>query len=386
MVKILVFDTETTGLPPFQINETDYPPNLQETFEDYSFRINNIRNKGNDDKNALEEDPSLWENYKETWPYIVQLSYILFDSDTNETVVKDVYIEMHPQFTTPEYLSKAHHITRAAIEAGQNANRVNIQDALNEFIEFFRNADVVTGHNVAFDMNMLLAECTRTNLNDIFSELIESKRINKIYCTACKATNVTKICYPYNCKKNPPIFKTPKLNEAYYRMFGYAPTETALHNALIDVVACLRVFYRLWFQGIQFDSHDTNVPLCGVGSPDIYLQLMENDPSNEIVNIINSFTPSGIDPSGVGSELQICELIRTDTITGQMGLTVEKIESRKDRFDRIQNELKAEKRNKRKRSVGGTKRRVRNSKKYRNRNKNRNKNRISRRYRKSNKH
>lgn len=374
MVKILTFDTETTGLPPFQVNESDYPPKLKETFTDYNARINEIRSKGNDDKNALEENPSLWENYRETWPYIVQLSYILFDSDTNETVVKDVYIEMPPQFTTAEYLSTTHHITRTAIEAGLNAVRVNITDALAEFMGFFREANVVTGHNVAFDMNMLIAECTRTNLNEFFDELIHSKAMNKVYCTACKATNLMKICYPYNCKKIPPIFKTPRLNEAYYRMFGYAPNESALHNALIDVVACLRVFYRLWFQGIQFEDQNTIVPLCGVGNPDIYLQLMSNDPDNEIIRIINSFTPSGIDAVGIGSELNICEPISTDELTTQMGLKVEKMESRLDRYNRIQNENK-----KTKRKIGGSKKRHQKSKNNRSK-----KNKSKRRNNKSN--
>ena len=353
MVKILVFDTETTGLPPFQINESDYPPKLRETFTDYNQRINNIKNDKNAEKNDLEEDPSLWTNYRDTWPYIVQLSYIVFDSDTNETIVKDVYIELPSQFTTEEYLSTAHHITRTAIEAGQNAIRVNIQDALNEFMSFFRTSNVVTGHNVAFDINMLLAECTRTNSNAIFDELINSKRMNKIYCTACKATNLTKICYPYNCKKTPQNFKTPKLNEAYYRMFGYAPNESALHNALIDVVACLRVFYRLWFQGIQFEEANNIVPLCGVGNPDIYLQLMSADPDNEIIRIINSFTPDGIDAAGVGAELHICETISTDSLTRQMGLNLEKMESRLERYNRLQNGKK-----KRKREIGGSKRRT----------------------------
>ena len=66
MVKILVFDTETTGLPPFQINESNYPPKLRETFTDYNQRINNIKNDKNDEKNNLEEDPSLWTNYRDT--------------------------------------------------------------------------------------------------------------------------------------------------------------------------------------------------------------------------------------------------------------------------------------------------------------------------------
>lgn len=323
MVKILVFDTETTGLPPFQINETEYPPlNVNgkwERWDDYNFRIKMIREESNSKKMALEQNPELWQQYRETWPYIVQLSYIMFDTDTNNTNVKNVYIEMPPQFTTDEYLSSpnTHPIIKAAIKAGLEAERTDINTTLTDFMEVFRVADIVTGHNIDFDINMLLAECVRTDNNNIFYELIASKGANKFFCTACKATNVVNICY--DCKKMPPIFKMPKLNQAYFRMFGYAPNETALHNALIDVVACLRVFYRLWFQGIGFAENTQKVPVCGVGEPDIYLQLKDIDPENEIIKIINSFTPEGIDPAGVGpSRLTICPLIDNDVIKSQM--------------------------------------------------------------------
>ena len=104
-------------------------------------------------------------------------------------------------------------------------------------------------------------------------------------------------------------------------MFGYAPNEAALHNALIDVVACLRVFYRLWFQGIQFTEPDINVPIpvCGQGEPDIYLKLKSDDPINPIVRIINEFTPEGIEPVGIGSSsLIICPPIENDELESIM--------------------------------------------------------------------
>jgi len=342
MVKILVFDTETTGLPPFQIDEKDYPPEKinengdWESYDDYNDSITQLRAKKRAEEKALEKDSSLWQKYRETWPYIVQLSYIMFDTDTNETIVVDDYIEIPPKFIDPEYLATAHPITKAAIESGLKATRINISDSIDKFMTYFNTANVVTGHNVKFDINMLLAECTRNNNDAVFNKLIEPESAAKIYCTACKSTNIVKIFYQYaNRYKNPPtVFKTPKLNQAYFRMFGYAPNEAALHNALIDVVACLRVFYRLWFQGIQFTEPDISVPVpvpvpvpvCGQGEPDIYIKL-KDDPSNEIIKIINSFTPEGIDPVGVGSSsLIICPPIDNDQIESLMtGKTVGQI-------------------------------------------------------------
>ena len=337
MVKILVFDTETTGLPPFQIFEDKYPPiktgKKWETFKDYNERLKGLQDESRREKNELEENPELWSNYIETWPYIVQLSYIFFDTITNKTIVRDVYVNLPPRFTTEEYLTSpdTHPITRTAIEAGEEVSKISVSCAIDEFMGYFRMADVVTGHNVAFDVNMLLAECKRISNESVFRELIESKTRDKIYCTACKATNLVNICYTYNCTKTPPIFKTPKLNQAYYRMFGYAPIETALHNALIDVVACLRVFYRLWSQGVRWEEFSKDIAVCGIGGVntnpaitderynDIYFKLVQEMPYNPITQIINEFTPRDVDANGIGSPTLIrCEKIDNDVLTANM--------------------------------------------------------------------
>jgi len=339
MVKILVFDTETTGLPPFQVNEDNFPPikngNKWETWSEYNSRLTEILNESKLEKEMLDKEPELLQNYKDSWPYIVQLSYIFFDTVNNETIVKDIYINLPERFTTEEYLSQAHKITRMAIESGlQNDARLNIDKALNEFMDYFNNADVVTGHNVTFDMNMLLAECARTEQKELFDTIISSK--DKFYCTACKAINSVKICYTYNCNKNPPIYKMPRLNQAYFLMYGYAPKEEALHNALIDVVACLRVFYRLWFQGIHFDENQ-EVPVCGIGEPDIYLVLKDLNPINQIVKIINEFTPEGINPEGLGEPgLKLCGQIDNDVLESQMtGKSIQEIKNENNEKSRL---------------------------------------------------
>ena len=339
MVKILVFDTETTGLPPFQLFEENFPPlkNEQgewESWDKYNSRISNLRADADKEKTNLEQNPGLWGQYKETWPYIVQLSYIMYDTDSNETIVKDIYIDLPSKFLEPDFLNKAHNITQIAIQEGLKVDRINIKDAINEFFTYFKNADVVTGHNVIFDINMLLAETTRTQQLDIFTEILES---NKIYCTACKATNLVNICYEYNCKKEKPIFKMPKLNQAYFRMFGYAPNESALHNALIDVVACLRVFYRMWFQGIQLAPNNSVVPVCGIGEPDIYIELLKIQPDNPIIKIINDFTPPGINPEGVGSQgLSICPSIDNDEVESLMtGKPIQEIKAENQQKSRL---------------------------------------------------
>ena len=122
-------------------------------------------------------------------------------------------------------------------------------------------------------------------------------------------------------------------------MFGYAPIETALHNALIDVVACLRVFYRLWSQGVRWEPFSKDIAVCGIGGVnttpeitderynDIYFKLLQEMPFNPIIQIINEFTPRDVDAIGVGSPTLIkCPMIDNDELISNMtGKTVAEV-------------------------------------------------------------
>ena len=71
-MKILVFDTETTGLP--------------------------------------EKTASIYDSSK--WPHIVQLSYIFYDTSLNTSVIKDEYIKISPIVNISEESIKIHKIDR----------------------------------------------------------------------------------------------------------------------------------------------------------------------------------------------------------------------------------------------------------------------------------
>lgn len=88
--------------------------------------------------------------------------------------------------------------------------------------------------------------------------------------------------------------KSPALWEVYDRMFGYPPDDSALHDALVDVVVCLRVFYRLWMTGNTSPDGPINILVCGYGEPDIY----GKDVGGKISEYIDIITPPGIDPEG----------------------------------------------------------------------------------------
>ena len=86
--KILVFDTETTGKPPLQPGTV------------YSQGFFNARSNPNE------------------WPRIVQLSYILYDSDKpSGAKIFDKYIEISDDIVIAPGAAAVHHIDREKITA-----------------------------------------------------------------------------------------------------------------------------------------------------------------------------------------------------------------------------------------------------------------------------
>jgi DNA polymerase III epsilon subunit-like protein len=116
----------------------------------------------------------------------------------------------------------------------------------------FQKADVVVSHNIQFDKNMLLVEMDRLRnnpdpkyviFNDYIQEVYSSK---KFYCTALNGKAVWKnVGINY---KGLTYYKIPKLSILYQTLFGILPNEEKLHNALYDVVICIRCFYMMRYK------------------------------------------------------------------------------------------------------------------------------------------
>jgi DNA polymerase III epsilon subunit-like protein len=204
---ILVFDTETTGLPKSKV-------------------IN---------KDVLH-----------LWPYIVQFSYIIFDTEFKTLVkMKDFIIRVPDFITISEEVSKIHGITNdISLTKG-----VNIVDVLNEFFADLSIVDYIVGHNVSFDLNMIRAELNRLIVNASNVEQVSEFQTHltiintskNIYCTMkesidlCAIQTKDKFGRSYN--------KFPKLIELYQKLFNITPNN--LHNSLNDVIVCLRCFMKL---------------------------------------------------------------------------------------------------------------------------------------------
>lgn len=198
-MKVLVFDTETTGLPT--------------------------------DRNASIMDV-------EKWPYIVQLSYIVFDTDEKKIVKSvDNIIRIDTNKVTISNESIAIHGITSDI---CNEKGVGMAQALIEFNETLQAADIVVGHNISFDKRIIMVECIR---HKIWQQFTSNGNKKKEYCTMKESTNICQM-EKTNSSNGAKYFKFPTLGELYKHLFEIA-APAQLHNAFIDVLVCLRCYLML---------------------------------------------------------------------------------------------------------------------------------------------
>jgi len=214
-MRVLVFDTETTGLP----------------------------------KSKLISPDTL-----HLWPHIVQLSFVIYDTDLNDIVeAKDFIINVEGKVTIPEESINIHGITNEI----SRLKGVTIEEVLNVFFYYLRNVDKVVGHNVSFDINMVKIELLRIiYLNKIISseEQTETKH-NLHYLTNFKNISYTLKDSIDLCdikaidRYGKQYAKWPKLSELHQKLFDSVPNN--LHNSFNDILATLRCFVKM--------KHDTDL-------------------------------------------------------------------------------------------------------------------------------
>ena len=200
-MKLLVYDTETTGLPP------------------KGERFVNKTNVGQ-------------------WPYTVQFSYVIYDTDANKLLkTYDSIIKLPTCVVITEESYSFHHISNKMSETkGKDINVV-----LREFLTDCSQVDILVGHNINFDYNMVKAEMMR---NAVYTtedtKMLASKRM---YCTARETYGYCSI--PAINWKGEKYFKYPTLTELYEKLFEVKPQN--LHNSLNDVLVTLRCVVKFRF-------------------------------------------------------------------------------------------------------------------------------------------
>lgn len=196
-MKVLVFDTETTGLP------NGYNPSITET---------------------------------QNWPHIVQISFILYDDETNKIIdIQDHIIKIDEKIEISEGSVKIHGITRFKC----NKKGIPITEALDLFNNAIQNADLVVGHNVSFDKRMIMVECIRQKKSQYFTRFGVRK---PEYCTMKMTTELCGI-EKINMTTGEKYFKYPNLSELHEKLFGNKPKGT--HDSMGDILICMRCCEKL---------------------------------------------------------------------------------------------------------------------------------------------
>lgn len=194
MPRIIIFDTETTGLPKLK-------------------RLSAMDSKDN-------------------WPDIVSICWRVFE-DTKE-ISNNYYIIRPEGWVIPEDSFKIHKISQErAMKEGASLN-----DVLMKFKNDITSSDMIIAHNLEFDKNVILnAYLWRLHMPIEFWFSI------KEFCTADMSKNVLKLPGRFPNSKDP--YKIPSLNELYVDTFKEAAPPDA-HSAERDVDVLQKIVWKRW--------------------------------------------------------------------------------------------------------------------------------------------
>jgi len=231
-MKIIIFDTETSGLPKSKLISPD-TLNL--------------------------------------WPNIVQFSYLIYDTDLN--IITDIFdniVKMEEGFDINEDSTKIHGITNII----SKEKGINITTIIENFFKNLINIDLIVGHNISFDINMLKVEILRliyNKNNTILNEDLKSLKYNlhfitnfkNIYCTMKESLELCGV--KILDKSGKEYLKFPKLIELHEKLFECIPNN--LHNSLNDILVTLRCFLKLKY---NIDLNETCLQFKDLTQKQIY--------------------------------------------------------------------------------------------------------------------
>ena len=176
--------------------------------------------------------PENWSapiSQSDNWPRVVQLAWMLYDSE-QRLIYKKSRIIKPDDFIIPSEATSVHGITTEyAQEHG-----MELKTVLEQFKEVASYADYIVAHNINYDANVLGAEFYRLDKNNPLSD-------HQQICTMTSSTDYCAIPGNYG-------YKWPKLDELYYMLFEEYFDNA--HDALADVEAMAKCFWELRKRGV----------------------------------------------------------------------------------------------------------------------------------------
>jgi len=208
---ILVFDTETTGLPNSKIISPDT---------------------------------------LSLWPHIVQFSYVIYDTSACDIVkTVDKIVKVKEDVIITDESTQFHGITNQISKKKGKP----IEGIFQEFFNDLKNIDMLVGHNISFDINIVKVELLRIiysadsssiseeDLKDFKHHLHLLTNFQNICCTLQETIELCDIKAVNKSGKT--YLKFPKLSELHEKLFETTPNN--LHNSFTDILVTLRCFMKL---------------------------------------------------------------------------------------------------------------------------------------------
>ena len=226
---IIIFDVETTGLLP-KNNEYIRPLHSVNLYD---------------------------------YPYITQISFIVYDSETKVIrTAYNTYIKIPEEVEISALITNLTGVTREICDQG-----VMISEALLTFYNTYVCCDQIVAHNMEFDSTMIRVELERNYKNLIKTcPFIMGMRnfSNKLNPRmTCTMRHTIDLCGLQRKSTRGLYKKFPKLQELYLQLFcdndeNAANVPKNLHNSLMDTLVCLRCYLELTGQHMDqsvFDSY-----------------------------------------------------------------------------------------------------------------------------------
>ena len=171
---------------------------------------------------------------KNNWPDIVSISWMVFDGDC--AVRKETHIIKPEGWIIPEEVSKIHGITHTMAES----IGVSLSGVLDLFIYDMERCSMIVAHNIEFDRNVMLnAYKWRLNKNTIFW------KYDKEFCTAQNSKADLKLPSRQRVVNPKDPYKLPRLDELYEATFN-EPAPQKAHSSERDVDVLQKIFWARW--------------------------------------------------------------------------------------------------------------------------------------------
>lgn len=161
-------------------------------------------------------------------PHVLQLAAVLAEGASGNGPERVLATLVKPEGWTIDPGAQEKHGISAERAAAEG---IAIAQALEQFDELLKKADLVVAHNIKFDRLLMDSEYLRLTRRPAWP---------RAFCTMETCTNILRLPGRYG-------FKWPRLDEAY-RYFFNAENPGA-HDALSDVRACQAIFQELHRRG-----------------------------------------------------------------------------------------------------------------------------------------